>query len=371
MKTMQKATRVFLIALCAGSGLSYARSGGGGGGGGVTDPNAVEVRTLNERVPAGGTVQVKHQLTQPRPITSGGWDFDSYGFAVNGIAVSSPAGDAFGAGVVKSGKLTLSVISPASDFGATLDYPFITIAMDIPATANSGATYPLQILDGTIQTTNGTLTMTEPKPGTLTIGGSVSVRGVYPGGGSYPAGTVLSIRGNGFQPGTKVSTKLKTLQPVYVSPNEITLTLKAAAILDMQPFTVANPDGSQVTYYSYLRGVPVRAPVSPVLQATEPVFALMTQPSATLSPDSCAAGQELAVAVQNPNPWPVPVAITDQSTAVEATQVLPSQGRIVDRVADLLAATGTVQVTATSGIQFIGLCVDGGAFTVTPFAPGL
>ena len=365
-----KTSNRFEISLVLSAVLpALALAGGGGGGGGTTAPNSAEVRTLNERVPAGGTVQVKYLLTQPRPITSGGWEISTFDFAVNGIGITSPLGDAVGAGVVKNGKLTLSIVSPQSDYGTNLDYPFLTIAMEVPSSAAAGSTYTLDLANAVVQTTTGTLTFTDPKPGVLTVGGSVSVRGVYPGGGTYPAGTVITVRGNGFQPGTKISTKMKTTQPVYVSANEMRFTLTAAATLDEQPLQVTNPDGSQVVYYSYLRGVLVRPPSVAVLQATEPVFGATTHSTATFRSSACAAGQDLAIAIQNPNAWPVSVALTNASTGVTSTEVLASGARLTDTAASLTGAVGDVVVSSTSPVQFIGLCVDGGAFTVAAFSP--
>lgn len=362
-------TRVFVGLLCAAA--SFAASGGsGGGGGGVTAPNAAEVRTLNERVPAGGTVQVKHLLTQPRPITSGGWEMSAYAFSIDGIAVSSPLGDAIGAGVLRNGKLTLRVVSPNSDFGMNLDYPFLTITMDIPASTAKGSTYTLDLPGGVVQGADGPLTMTDPKPGTLTIDGSISIRGVYPGGGLYPAGTVIAVRGDGFVPSTRINTKMKTTQAVYVSPHEMRLTLTSPATLDMQPVTAQNPDGSQVTYYSYLRGVPVRLPSTPLLQATEPVFGLATHASAKISASACAANQDLAIAIQNPNPWPVSVVFTDDSTGATAVETIPSGGRLTDTIAAILGQrVATAAISSTSPVQFAGLCTADDVFSVTPFAP--
>src|SRR5438552_757037 len=121
------ALSVFVTGTMFGSGPNPA--GGGTGVPGVTAPGAAEVRTLSERVPAAGTVQVKFLLTQPRPITSGGSAFATDGFSVLGVSLTSPLGDTAGAAVSHNGSLYVSVISPNSDFGTNLDYPFMTIAM--------------------------------------------------------------------------------------------------------------------------------------------------------------------------------------------------------------------------------------------------
>src|SRR5579864_6273371 len=107
---------VSLALVAAGSVLASGPNTTGGGGGtgvpGVTPPGAIEVRTLSERVPAGGTVQVKFLLTQPRPITGGGYDFSLDGFSVLGVSMTSPLGDTVGTAVSHNGKLYLSAFSP-------------------------------------------------------------------------------------------------------------------------------------------------------------------------------------------------------------------------------------------------------------------
>jgi hypothetical protein len=349
-------------------------AGGKPGGGGVTPPGTAEIRTFSETVPAGGTVQVKSMLTQPHPISSGGGSFALDGLSVDGVAVSSPSGTTVGAAVVQNGNLYLSVFSPSSDFGTNLDYPFITITMDVPGSAKAGSTKPLSFSALSFQSPSGPVTLVDPKPGTLTIGGTLSVHDVVPGGGTWPAGTVISVRGTGFQPGTKLLTKMKTSSPAYVSPTEMRFTLQDAATLDQQPISVTNPDRSTVTYFSYLRGVLVQTPSRPLLQVTEPIFPTATQGIVTIGPLlSTAPGQFTGLAVQNPNPGPVVITFQVQSTGVSTTVLLPSGGRVMD---DILALTGgtvspgdVVTVSATAGVQMVGLYGDETAGTVTPFVP--
>jgi hypothetical protein len=365
-------------AFASGSGPGGGGTGGGGGGGGtggVTPANAMEVRTLSERVPAGGTVQVKSLLTQPRPITSGGSSFSTDSFSIDGISITSPMGDAAGAGVVHDGKLYVSVISPNSDFGMSLDYPFITVTMDIPATTPAGSTFPLGMADAVFQSPTGPLTFTDEKPGTLTIGGSLSVRGVFPGGGRWPAGTVISVRGNGFQPATKITAKMKISNVTYISPTEMRFSLQESVTMDTQPLQVANPDGSQILFYSYLRGAPVSTPTRVLLQNTEPVFQVLTHSLAVVGPlNANAAGQFTALAIQNPSQGPVVVTFQLQSTGATTTVLLPSGGRVMDDLSSLLGgasvgAGDVVTVTATSGVQILGLQGDENTYTITPFLP--
>lgn len=342
---------------------------------GVTLPGAAEIRTLSERVPAGGTVQVKHLLTQPRPITSSGAFMPLDGFTVDGVAISSALGDAAGAAVVNNRSLYVSVISPDSDFGMNLDYPFLMVTMDIPASTRAGSVIPLGLAGMVAQTPTGPLAFVDPKPGNLTVAGTVSVHNVVPGGGTWPSGTVIRVLGSGFQPGTHVSTKMKTSNPVYVSPGEFQMTLQDTTTMDMQPIQVVNPDGSQVVYYSYLRGVPVRPPSRPLLQNTEPIFQTQTHGIATIGPlPALAAGQFAALAVQNPTAGPVAVSFRLERTAATNIVQLPSGARIMDDLSSLLEGAtlepgDVVTVTATSGVQILGMYGDANAGAIMPFLP--
>jgi hypothetical protein len=344
--------------------------------GGKTDPAGVttaEVRTLSERVPAGGTVQVKYLLTQPRPITSGGYGFAMDSFSVDGVSITSPLGDAAGVAVAQNGFLNLTVISPASDFGMNLDYPFITVTMDIPKSTPVGTTFPLDLTSASVQTPTGPLTFADAKPGTLTIGGSVAVRGVFPGGGLQAAGTVISVQGTGFQPGTKVATKMKTSTATFVSSTELRFVLQEAVNMDTQPIQVTNPDGSQVTFYSYLRGALVNPPSRDILKATEPVFQAQTHGVGTVPAASCGSEQHVALAIQNPNSFAVSVALTDQNTGSFSLVLLPSGGRVMDDVSALIGSSvdrqDAVSILSTAPVQMLGLCTDEAAGKVTPFLP--
>lgn len=373
--------RCFAISvLVAGMAVASGPGSTGGGGGGtgvpgVTPPGAMEVRTLSERIPAGGTVQVKFLLTQPRPITSGGSAFATDGFNVLGVSLTSPLGDTAGTAVSHNGTLYVSAISPLGDFGTNLDYPFMTIALEIPATTPTGTIFPLAMPDATFQGTSGPLTLTDPKPGTLTIGGSVSIYGVFPGGGTRSAGTVISVLGTGFQPTTKIATKMKISTPVYVSPTEMRFSLQETTTMDQQPIQVTNPDGSQVVFYSYLRGTLIASPSHALLRDTDPIFQTTTHGVATIGPlTAMGPGQYTALAIQNPTDGPVAVTFQVQSTGATTIVMLPSSGRVIDDLSTLLggAAIGAgdiVTVTSTSGVQILGLNADDVAYTVAPFLP--
>ena len=358
-------------ALLAGGGSG---GGNGGGGGGVPTPGVAEVRSLNERIPAGGTVQAKYLLTTPRPISGGGPKFGIADFSVNGVAITSLLGDAAGVGYSDNGVLTVEVISPNSDYGL-LDYPLLTIAMTIPPSTKTGSQFPLAFPDTVYQTPTGPVTLSNPKPGTLTVGGSVSIHGVLPGGGTWPSGTLIRVQGSGFVRGTKLLTKMRTTTPFYVSSTEMGFYLVQETPLDSQPVTVQNPDGSTSTFYSYLRGVPVSAPSRSMLRKADPIFQTLTHGFATVDAlPVLGAGQFMALAVQNPTPGPVVVTFYHQRSGTAVPVTLPSGGRVMDELSALFGGLNllpgdVISVNSTSGVQILGIAGDEAAGTLKPWLP--
>src|SRR3954451_10706728 len=98
-----------------------------------------EVRIESEQIPAGGTVQLKFVLTEPKPILTGTKAFGMGSMSLLGISVSSTAGDAFGVGQFSNGHLRLKTISPSATYGMVLDYPLVTVAAQISPHAIPGS----------------------------------------------------------------------------------------------------------------------------------------------------------------------------------------------------------------------------------------
>ena len=366
--------RLRLITFGVLGAAAMVAGGGKTGVPGLPTPGIAEVRTLSEKIPAGGTVQVKYLLTTPRPISGGGPKLYDNGFAVNGVAITSPLGDSAGVALSNNGVLAVEIISPNSDYG-TGDYPFLTIALTIPPSTKTSSTFPLAFPDSVYQTPTGPVTLQNLNPGTLTVGGSVSIHGAIPGGGTWPAGTAIRVHGTGFVRGTKLITKMRTTTPVYVSPTEMVFTLTAGDTLDTQPITAQNPDGSTATFYSYLRGVPVSVPSRTMLQKADPIFQLQTHGIATVGPlPALGAGEFMALAVQNPSQGPVSVSFYLQRTGGTTSVVLPSGGRIMDELSALLSglklqAGDVITVNSTAAVQILGMTGDEVAGTLKPWLP--
>ena len=355
-------------------GLAAAISLLAGGKHNPEPPNTAEIRVSNETIPAGGTVQAKFEMTEPHPITSTGASFELAGMSVDGVAVWSPLGDAGGVGVVKNGQLHIAAISPSASLGTVSDYPLLTITADVPSSAAPGSSFPLTLgNDSTLMTADGPMAIAM-KPGTLVIGGSLSVRGVYPGGGTWPAGTLVRIMGTGFNRSTRVSTKFKTSSISFVNADEIDIVLKEQTTLDAQQVTVVNSDGLVDSYFSYARGVLVRKPSKPLLRISEPAFPQQTHAIASMTVPSLNASQFAALALQNSDPGPLVVTLElDSATGGHQTAsvTLRSGARILDDLSTLLngaqiTAGDTVRLTSTAPVRILGLIGDESAITVTP-----
>lgn len=339
---------------------------------------AAEVRVPNETIPAGGTVQVKFVLTEPRPITTSGTSLATDGFAINGISLFSPNGESAGFGVVRNGQLYVSAISPTGSLGTNLDYPFLTVTMNIPTTVATGTKVPLGVGPGSyINSIGGTLLLFD-KPGTLTIGGSVSINNILPGGGTWPAGTLIRVLGHGFVPGTKLGVKeFKTGTVRYVSESELQFNLQQTVTLDSAQFSVKNPDGSQDIYYSYLRGTHANTSAHPVLTDSDPVFQTQTHTWGEVRSLAMTGTQFAGLAIQNPNATATDVTIEWRPALgmpVRQTITLASGARLVGDVAELVpgAAPQTgdgLLITSVTPVQMLAFYGDDAAWTVTPFLP--
>src|SRR6266850_2329247 len=168
-----------------------------------------ELRIPDETVPPGGMLQLKVEITEPKPILKGGqrarYQAQFLG-PVQGIALFSPKGDASGTAVLSKGAAQISLSSPLFDMGKIIDYPILTIAMPVKTTAIPGKTAQL-VLDPSLSRwvdPNGQDYPVLLTNGIVTVGGTLSISNILPGGGVVPAGTKIRILGMGFQPNSKV-----------------------------------------------------------------------------------------------------------------------------------------------------------------------
>ena len=362
----------------ASTSTSGSSSGGPTSGSCTVSGQQVSLHIPDESVPPGGVVQMKFMVTEPTPITSGGPRFASpAGALVRGIHLFNPTGDVNGVAMVNGSQVSIAYVTSSGTQGS--DYPIMTVAFQMPASASVGtksqftldpsSTWSLGLL--------GTASMKPISPATITVGGSISISDVVPGGGLLPAGTVVSIQGIGFQAGTQVQLSGFAASSIsVVSPQEIQIVLAAPTDMTGKKIQVVNPDGSQDTYFSYLRGASLGQSNRPLLSSAVPIFSSLTHVEAVFAPAALASTSQFSgVAVQNPSLEPATVTFTLLSSTDaplgSSTVVIPSGYRMMRESSELaLGVTpppgSYLKVSADHSIQLFGFLGDDALGTVLP-----
>jgi uncharacterized protein (TIGR03437 family) len=348
----------------------------------VMAQTAIEPRITSETLPAGGTIQLKLGLTSPNPIIVGHFEMSDFSFdRFDGVALFSPQGDAYGVVIRQGTRFVGNFSSPLGGLGTQLDYPFFVVAASIPTGLPAGRQIPLNIAGPTQFTApNGVVyPMPAPKSGVLTIGGSVSISNVIPGGGLLPAGYVVRVLGTGFNADTRITVnEVNTRNEQYISPTEMQFTLASAADLTGKRITVRNKDNSDATYYSYLRALVVGQSSIQLLNDAYPIFSPARVTSALLNTGASPANGFVAVALLNStlNPFDVVLELTSSSGSVlrRATISLPATSRWARSVEEIFNTTAPVgsyvRISSATGVGALGLRGDLTTANVTAFATG-
>lgn len=265
----------------------------------------IGLRVSEEVVPAGSVAQIKVSVTEPKPIIHGNLEMlmDS-SFDILGIALYSSRGTASGVAYRKQGGLQVRFSDPTGTFGMEPDYPVLTIAATVPRSAAVGTRIPVSINLDTSQWVSplGFAYAEESKPGSVTVGGSVAVHNVVPGGGRIVAGETFRILGTGFQPDVRVDLEgVEGLSARYVSSSEILMTASAAFDLDGRRIRVRQRDSPNVVYFSYLRGTRRTTSTVALLEQSEPIFPMRSAASAIGVYPFQRPNQVAGIALQNPN----------------------------------------------------------------------
>jgi hypothetical protein len=328
------------------------------------------LRVSSEITPAGDMAQIKLLVTSPMPIIGGNGAFDlsQVSFAsIDGINLFSPTGDVAGAAVVNGSQLNVRFLSPGGTFGTTTDYPIMTVALRTSPNCFLGQIMPVSMNPFASQWTNSSGSVGfEYQPGSITIGGSLSVTDVIPGGGVLPPGGTFSIIGTGFSPKTSVSIRgIHTSSIVYVSPTEFHVTARDGGRLDGARIQLKNPDNSQVTYFSYMRSIQVGASTRPLLAATVPILPMNPDFEAVIQDNWSALNSSnfVAVALENSSPGTAHImidAVSPAGSVIGTTQLtLDPRYRIQREVSELFGAPlplgGQLHITSDNPVQMMGL----------------
>jgi len=336
--------------------------------------------------PPGGLVQMKFMVTVPTPITSGGpvLSFDSAMFdGVWGIELFCRDGDLNGVAIINGSRVKIRYTTTTGAAGT--DYPIMTVALHIRPDALAGSTTQFQLDPSStwaISPFGTTATLKPAPPAMVTAGGTISILDVVPGGGVLPAGSVVSIRGMGFQPKTQVqlnAIKFRSIQ--FIGSGEIQFTLAEATNMTGQKIQLVNPDGSQDTYFSYMRGIPVGWSTQPLLAGAVPVFSSVTHSWAVFTPIAPASNSQFTgIALQNPSVSPanVTVGLYSSTNALLGTSsfTLPSGYRLMEETSELAQGANPgvgsyLVVTSTQPVQVFGFLGDNASETVIPFTAAL
>jgi hypothetical protein len=373
-----------VLALCLLGGLPVAAKGDGSS----ACFSGVSLKVLNSSAPPGGTIQLTVTVTEPKPIitASAGISFDTGVLGpVMGVALYGPAGassDAAGTAVPSGNALTVRTTSPSGGFGTDVAVPILAVTLGVRPDANPGSQSMLVLDPATSFWIDplGQPYAQQVKSGSFEVGGTLSINDVFPGTGLLPAGAAVSVRGMGFQPGAIVEIDgVAVASTTFVSSSEVDVTIGAAADLYGRRVRVRNPDLSVASYRAYLRAQWLGRSANLLLASTDPIFSPQTFTGAFFT-KAPAAGQFLALALQNPAAASADVSIELRSTAAgsiaSTTVTLPPRTRISRQVSELFAAQslppdGFLVVRSSSPVQMLGLLGDDAAGTVEPVAASL
>jgi len=404
-------TRLFVASLALMAILCVGCGGGSGGGtGGTPTPTPTSsptptpvpgaagllMKVGDATVPTGGIFQYQLLLTEPKPIGNSSTrptvPTGPRG-PVRGVAVNDKSGKAIGIAVINGADMSISIQSPDSSLGTDVDYPLLVLTMPVTSTAK-GSSFQMGLdPSSTFFNAGSAYNIQENVPGTLTIGGTVSITDVIPGGGTIKPGDTLKIMGIGFDANTKIQLNNATINQTFVSSTEIDVSIASLCIPESNPCTPASTmqlDGDRIRainttnndvseYFSYDHTDD--APGTSGNQLVRLVHPMFSQQLFLVGsfPYSASATQFTGIALQNTAATDAAVKIelldgSGNSLATAPLVLLPARTKMVRAIADLFASvpSGTAQVRATvtagPSIKILGMLGDSSAGTVAPVA---
>ena len=187
--------------------------------------------------------------------------------------------------------------------------------------------------------------------GAATVGGSLSVASVTPGGGLLPAGSVLRIAGTGFDSTTTVAIDGAAVASVrFINSQQLEATLGGSTELTGKHFRLANTNGQAVDYFSALPSAPSTPPagftgpsgIHPLLPLN--VFASVVTDENLL--EHPASRRSLAMINQTAAPVTVVRSSTRDVLAADSFTIPP--GALY-----FLYASEGVQITASAAVRMV------------------
>ncbi|MBV8516205.1 MAG: hypothetical protein JO197_02270 [Acidobacteria bacterium] len=340
----------------------------------------LSLRIRDESAPAGSIVQVKVDVTEPKPISTGKGKVKTKGISnLHGIALGSEDPQTYGVALVDGDELTFAIHSPTALFGTAADYPILTIAGVVDPDAHSGQTFPQTLDAGALQflTPAGVQYPLELKNGTLTVANVITIGDVSPGETVVPAGGVVHISGVNFTPDTRIQlSESQVAETRYISSSRIDVVL--ARSTDMRGIRVrARSGNAESTYFAYQRTA--SSPSNDdLLRRAVPLFAPVTYTDATLrfprpapakrraaGPARGSGHQTYGFAVQNLNASAVTATVelldfAGQPYAVNTLTIEPNQTvvREATEAFGLVVAPYGIRIRSSAPLHILGLTAD-------------
>ncbi len=349
----------------------------------------VSLSVNSPTVPPGGLLQMQVSVTEPNPILKGKQRMAFVPVklaaisplgAIRDAVLFSPGGDVSGVAVGKAGATQVFFTSPLMSFGMTIDTPVMTIQVPVTAGATVGQTVNLNLDPNNSMwyDPNSNLYPVELKSGILTVGGALSVSDVSPGAGTVQPGTVISIRGVGFEPTSLVDINngsIATSQ--YVNANLIQVTLSLPLDIRGNRIRVTNSNNERVEYFPYQRTTRLGNSTHALIASSIPLFAQTTWTLGYLRP-TLQGTIFSGLALQNLNAVKANVLLSlySKTGVLLSTQkvVLGVNTSVARDLAEIfrgvVAATGTsLKASSDQPIQMLGLLADDSTGTVLPVNP--
>ncbi|MBV9400856.1 MAG: hypothetical protein JO062_22955 [Bryobacterales bacterium] len=339
----------------------------------------------SETAPPGGWAQIKITAGAPTLIAGGDLtlDFDSSIFGpIANLAVFSATGDQIGYANVKGEHVDVHFSSASAGIGQLPNLPVFTVSVPVLATATPGMTSsitadPSSLNGGTKWTDQNTNQYSVTVlPGTFTVGGTLSIQAITPGGGLLPSGTVLQVTGTGFDPSTSVAIDGVSITHVdFVSTTVLKLTLGGATEMTGKHVRVTNAAGARVDYFAALPSASADpGPGFPVITNLQPILPFTTYTnSQTFNPVVSFSGYA-GFAMLNPNLAPATVTFEafSRPAGVSPTELLyvdtlvipPGELYYFDATTLLqpLDLEGELFITASTPIRFVEVIVPSLAY---------
>jgi hypothetical protein len=350
--------------------------------------NGVSLSVASPTVPPGGLLQMQVFITEPNPILKGKqrMAMPAAAFApsplgaIRDAALFSPRGDVSGVAVGRIGATQIFFTSPLTSFGTTIDTPVIAIGVPVSAGATVGQTVDLNLdpNNSLWYDPNSKLYPVELKSGILAVGGTLSISDVNPGGTIVQPGTVISIKGVGFQPTSRADIDealIATSQ--YINANLIQVTLSLPFDIRGKRIRVTNDNNEKAEYYPYQRTTRLGTSTHPLIASSIPLFAQTTWTLGFFRP-TLQGTIFSGLALQNLNPVKANVVLRlfSKSGVLLSVQRV-ALGVNVSMARDLselfpgvVPATGTkLKVSSDQPIQMLGLLGDDSTRTLLPVNP--